>query len=437
MAVIDVSKLTKEQRIKLLEKAKEKLGMSKLEEIIGRSRKQLYLYLRGYDERGKEIVIPDEVIQKITQALPIDQIYEVLHGFNPREVTINDAIAVITRAVQDPGFRSIFFMLLQNQFGEYLRETSTSYLVTSADIELFEKLVRNKKSKKTADDYIRYLRRAFADLNYEISPEKLKEYILDLEEESIGKAKHTAKALKLFIKEVVKTKNSMLARELYDSFKIPKSKPSRKPYVPDITTVKQIFNNIKDLGAKAFFLLLAETGLRVGEVLSLKLEQVDLEHRIIRVMKESETKRAYISFLHESTAKWLKEVYLPYREEFIRKYEDSIRKLASANPDQGINVEEWKEKLFPFREANLRVEIKEAMKKVLGKEFRLYNMRAFFTSYMIKQKVPGTIVNLLQGRASPQQFKVMEENYFVISEIELREWYDKYAPRLLYPHANI
>ncbi len=50
---------------------------------------------------------------------------------------------------------------------------------------------------------------------------------------------------------------------------------------------------------------------------------------------------------------------------------------------------------------------------------------------MIKQKVPGTIVNLLQGRAPPQQFKVMEENYFVISENELKEWYDKYAPRLL------
>ena len=147
-------------------------------------------------------------------------------------------------------------------------------------------------------------------------------------------------------------------------------------------------------------------------------------------MKESETKRAYISFLHESTAKWIKEVYLPYREEFIRKYESSLRKLAEANPTQGINVEEWKEKLFPFREDNLRVEIKEAMRNV-GKEFRLYNMRAFFTSHMIKQKVPGTIVNLLQGRAPPQQFKVMEENYFVISEIELREWYDKYAPKLL------
>ncbi|AEE94112.1 pNOB8-type integrase [Acidianus hospitalis W1] len=100
--------------------------MSKLEEITDRSRKQLYLYLRGFDQRDKEIIIPDNVIEKITQALPIDQIYEVLHGFNPREVTINDAIAVITRAVQDPGFRNIFFMLLQNQFGEYLKETSTS-----------------------------------------------------------------------------------------------------------------------------------------------------------------------------------------------------------------------------------------------------------------------------------------------------------------------
>ncbi|BFI76245.1 hypothetical protein YN1HA_23430 [Sulfurisphaera ohwakuensis] len=57
-------------------------------------------------------------------------------------------------------------------------------------------------------------------------------------------------------------------------------------------------------------MILAETGLRVGEVLSLKIDQIDIEHRIIKIMKESETKRAYISFLHQNTAKWLKEVYL-------------------------------------------------------------------------------------------------------------------------------
>jgi hypothetical protein len=148
-------------------------------------------------------------------------------------------------------------------------------------------------------------------------------------------------------------------------------------------------------------------------------------------MKESETKRAYISFLHQSTARWVKEQYLPYREEFVRKYEDSIRKLAAANPEQGINIEEWKLKLFPFREDILRAEIKEAMKKVLGKEFRLYDLRSFFASYMIKQGASPMIVNLLQGRVPPQQFRILQDHYFVISDIELQQYYEKYAPKIL------
>ncbi len=351
--------------------------MGKLQEITGRSRKQLYLYLRGYDERGKELDIPDEVMEKIVNALAVDEVYEVVHGFNPREVTINDAIAVISKAVRDPGFRSMFFMLLQKQFGEYLRQTSTSYLVTKEDVELFEKLMKEDRAKSTWKTRINYLRHTLADLNYELSPDKLKEYILELAEENKSRAEHTAKALKLFIKEVVRLRDSHLARELYDSFKIPKAKTSYKPINLTIDSIKHIFNNIDDLGAKAFFLLLAETGLRVGEVLSLKLDQVDFEHRIIHISKVSETKRAYISFLHQSTAKWLKDVYLPYREEFISKYESSIRKLAEANPDQNIDIEAWKAKLFPFREDILRAEIKEAMKKVLGREFRLYDLRSF------------------------------------------------------------
>jgi integrase len=204
-----------------------------------------------------------------------------------------------------------------------------------------------------------------------------------------------------------------MAKELYDSLKLPKRKFIYKPPPLSLDTLKKIFNNINDLGARALFLLLAETGLRVGEVLALKVDQIDLEHRIIKIMKESETKRAYISFLHQSTARWVKEQYLPYREEFVRKYEDSTRKLAAANPEQGINVEEWKLKLFPFREDVLRAEIKEAMKKVLGKEFRLYDLRSFFASYMIKQGASPMIVNLLQGRVPPQQFRILQDHYFV------------------------
>ncbi|WP_286188808.1 hypothetical protein [Sulfolobus sp. S-194] len=44
--LFDISKLTKEQKKQMLEKAREKLGTTKLQEITGRSRKQLYLYIR-------------------------------------------------------------------------------------------------------------------------------------------------------------------------------------------------------------------------------------------------------------------------------------------------------------------------------------------------------------------------------------------------------
>jgi integrase len=116
--------------------------------------------------------------------------------------------------------------------------------------------------------------------------------------------------------------------------------------------------------------LLSESGLRVGEVYSLKMNQIDLENRIIKVMKESETKRAYISFIHTETVKWLREVYLPYREEFVKTYEFAVRQI-------GADVEAWKQKLFPFQLADLRSSIKEGMRKVLGKEFRLYDLRSF------------------------------------------------------------
>ena len=114
-------------------------------------------------------------------------------------------------------------------------------MVTKDDIELFEKLMKSERSKSTAEINILYLRRALAELGYELTPTKLKEYILSLAEENKSKARHTAKALKLFIKEIIKPKSPRIARELYDSFKIPKTKPSHKPYIPDIATVKQIF----------------------------------------------------------------------------------------------------------------------------------------------------------------------------------------------------
>jgi intergrase/recombinase len=71
------------------------------------------------------------------------------------------------------------------------------------------------------------------------------------------------------------------------------------------------------------------------------------------------------------------------------------------------------------------------MRKALGKEIRLYDVRSFWASYMLKQGVSPMIINLLQGRAPPEQFKILQQHYFVISDIELQQIYDKHAPKLL------
>ncbi|QIW23147.1 site-specific integrase [Sulfolobus sp. S-194] len=426
MVSFNVSKLNYEQRLRILKKAVEKHGKAYIARVCNINLATIYRYLNGQIS-----TIPDEVVDKTLQTLTVEEATDAIYGLKTIDIDPTTALSVIVKAVKDEGFRNFFLSLLFKYLGDYLKQTSQSYIVTEEDVKLFEKIIRETRTKKTADDIIRYLARALADLNNELTPDKLKEYILELSEENKGRARHTAKALKLFIKEVVKLRDSHLAHELYDSFKIPKQKTNYKPISLSLDVLKQIFNTIEDIGAKAFFLILTETGLRVGEVLNLRVDQMDMEHRIIHIMKESETKRAYITFLHESTAKWLKEEYLPYREEFIRRYESNLRKLAEANPDQGINVEEWKSKLFPFREDVLRTEIKITMKKVLGKEFRLYDLRSFFASYLIKQGVSPLIVNLLQGRAPPQQFQILQNHYFVVSDIELQQYYDKHAPRIL------
>jgi len=225
------------------------------------------------------------------------------------EIDPTTALSVIIKAVRDEGFRNFFISLIWQYLGDYLKSASNTYIVTKDDIELFEKFVRENRAKKTADEHIQNIRRILADLNYELIPERIKEYMLDLQSENLNRARHYATTLKLFIKEIIKPKNSRVAKELYDSFKLPKRKFIYKPPPLSLDTLKKIFNNINDLGARALFLLLIETGLRVGEVLGLKVDQIDLEHRIIKIMKESETKRAYISFLHQSTARWVKEQY--------------------------------------------------------------------------------------------------------------------------------
>lgn len=48
----------------------------------------MYLYVRGYDKRGKEIEPHDEVVTEVMKALPVDEVVKIVHGINYTDVPL-------------------------------------------------------------------------------------------------------------------------------------------------------------------------------------------------------------------------------------------------------------------------------------------------------------------------------------------------------------
>ena len=288
-----------------------------------------------------------------------------------------------------------------------------SVTVTREHLEAFEKLLKSK-APKTRVERLRYLRRALEDLGWELSAERLQEYIAELSEESPNVAQHIAKALKLFIKHVLRDPN------LYNAFKTPRVEYGLAAEPLTLEEVRAVARAIEWPPAKAYFALLAETGLRPGEVLNARIQDLDLNERMLKIMKTSNTtKRSYIAFFSVKLRDYLRDEYLPYRDDFVESVEPWVRNI------RRDYINEWRNLLFPFRDSALRAAIYDAMDRALGRRFRLYDLRAFYASYMSLRGVPGQIIDLLQGRVPPREFQVLTRHYLAVNIRELRDVYDK------------
>ncbi|BFH73373.1 site-specific integrase [Sulfurisphaera javensis] len=384
--------------------------------------------------------IGDDTLRKMIEVLTPEEfaklIYDAEVNTNVRIDTVQGAIFFVEDAVKK--FKEIVDLhpeltnYVADKILPFVSSLPHSVTIKPEHIKKFEAIMKMKGlAKKTYENNYNYLLRALRDLNYQLSPDALAEYIVSLQEESPNVAEHVAKALKLFIKEVLKDKL------LYDSFKTPRASSVR--VIPaeflDYDNLKKIFEAINHVPAKAFFLLLAESGWRPNEIFSLTLDKVDFKERLIRLEKVTRSKRAYITFLHEKTAEWLEKEYLPVRQSFVEAMKPQLTKLAEANPEQGIDVSEWEKKLFPYGIDSLREKIREGVAKVLGEEkaktFTLYYLRHAWSTYMRRNNAPADITNLLQGRAPPKEFKILVEGYTHYGIEDLRKVYEKFAPCLI------
>jgi len=390
----------------------------------------------GYDKtymyrvRHGLVPISDDLFRALLRFIDVEEYARLVGGAPPLvDATPDDVIRVIKKALMDRSFRDFLFNMLRQAFGEEFREYRTSWVVTERDIEDF---IRAKKLKglsdKTIRDEVRYIRETLAELNWNLTPDNIREYLAELAEDGEHYVlKHTTYSLKSFLKTVLKPKDPALFRALYDTFTVYRPKTNNHTRLPTIEQLRQIWQNLPSIETKFYFGLLAETGLRPGEPFLLSVDDLDVEHGVLRVGKVTATKRAFVAFLRPEFLDWVKREYLPLRDAWV---EGMGRAWLASNLFSQDVIENAKRKLIPFDQSRLRREIKDTARQVLGREFELYELRKFFATHMISQGVPESIVNTLQGRAPPSEFRVLVEHYWSPRHEELRQWYLRHAPRV-------
>jgi len=421
-SMVRVEAIPQEVRRKILEYVTQVKGVKPSE--LGYDKTYMYKVRHGL------VPISDDLFRALLRFVDVEE-YARLVGSAPPTVdaTPDDVIRVIKKALVDRSFRDFLFNMLRQAFGEEFREYKTSWVVTEKDIEEFIKAKRLKGlSEKTIRDEVKYIREALAELNWTLTPEGIREYLAGLAEEGEEYVlKHTTYSLKSFLKTVLKPRDPGLFALLYNSFTVVKPRSHNKVRLPTIDQLRRIWQQLPTIESKFYFALLAETGLRPGEPFLLSIDDLDLERGVLYIGKVTETKRAFIAFLRPEFLDWVKTVYLPHRQAWVEKMAKAWEASNLFNQDV---IENAKCKLIPFDQSRLRREIKDVARQVLGREFELYELRKFFATHMISQGVPESIVNTLQGRAPPSEYRVLIEHYWSPRHEELRQWYIKFAPRV-------
>jgi integrase len=159
--------------------------------------------------------------------------------------------------------------------------------------------------------------------------------------------------------------------ELINGFRQPRVPLNLKP-VPDKIKLRTFYNALPSLREKALFLLLASSGLRLNEALSLTLKDVDFETWTLTPRKaySNTTKHAYVSFFNHEC------------HEVLRQYIETIKpkdKLFNISPDRVDEI---------FHQTSHKT----------GFKITPQTLRAWFSTEMAKKAVPDRYIDALQGR---------------------------------------
>jgi len=169
-----------------------------------------------------------------------------------------------------------------------------------------------------------------------------------------------------------------------------------------------------DLRMKVILTMLISSGMRVGELHSLKLSDIDLSKEIPPVKIKgigTKERKSRITFISKEARKFL--------EEYLNQRKNLGEELNENSPV--IAREDGK----PMSYQNIHYLLEGAFRKYskkVGKRYTLHAhcLRKWFKTQLISAGVPAPIVDRLTGHT-----RYLAQEYELYTEDQLREWYSK------------
>jgi len=250
--------------------------------------------------------------------------------------------------------------------------------------DLRREIVSRKYSYKTVKGYL-YYNRDFLSFTgkkpFEINDSDIKDYLLYLTEEkqsATSTLNQAINALKFYYGVMLKKKF------LYD-IKRPR-KDKKLPVVLSKEEVARILSSVDNLKHRIILMLVYSAGLRVGEVVRLKPEDIDSERMLIHIRGAKGRKDRY-SLLSEATLKILRKYWKQYKP---------VKWLFPA-PD--------KERHITIRTAQ-RVFEMACNRAGVKKKVTIHNLRHSFATHLLENGIDLRYIQELLGHKSSKTTEI-------------------------------
>jgi integrase len=194
--------------------------------------------------------------------------------------------------------------------------------------------------------------------------------------------------------------------DLLSDFAFPQRQFKPKPFWSR-EQVASFYGCLTTLRMKALFLMGATTGLRKGELLSLRVDDIDFSTRtVVPKAHSGRTKHSWVSFYNEEC------------EQALRQHIAAMRPAMLA-----------KGKLFAESCRDFKVEWRAA-KERSGVPLKFKDLRDFFAESMISLGVQTIYIDAMAGRAPAS---VLAKHYVDLSPQKLKQVYDHAGLAVLTP----